>query len=104
MNAPKTAKYGDKSLRTLSPHFWNSFPKHINTETISQNSRNKYTSGLDQPADAIYLPLKITLANELEYALGFDPLKTVLKCFYVFNFSFYICVTILYFRKTQGVC
>ena len=28
VNVYKTAKYDDKSLRTLSPHIWNSIPKH----------------------------------------------------------------------------
>ena len=28
-NVHKTAKYGDKSSRTLSPHIWNSLPEHM---------------------------------------------------------------------------
>ena len=39
VNAPKGIK-GNKSLRTVGPHFWNSLPKHIKAETISQNSKN----------------------------------------------------------------
>ena len=29
VNVCKTAKYGDKSLRTFGPHIWNSLPDHI---------------------------------------------------------------------------
>ena len=33
VNVHKTAKYGDKSLRTLGPHIWNSLLEHMKTET-----------------------------------------------------------------------
>ena len=33
VNVHKKAKYGDKSLRTLGPHIWDSFPEHIKAET-----------------------------------------------------------------------
>ena len=29
----KTAKYGDKRLRTLGPHIWKSLPEHMKAET-----------------------------------------------------------------------
>ena len=29
VNVHKTAKYGDKSLRILGPHIWNSLPEHM---------------------------------------------------------------------------
>ena len=32
INVHKTAKYGDKSLRTLGPHIWNSLPEHMKPE------------------------------------------------------------------------
>ena len=32
VNVHKTAKYGDKSLRTLGPKIWNSLPEHIKAE------------------------------------------------------------------------
>ena len=33
VNVDKTARYSDKSLRTLGPHIWNSLPEHMKTET-----------------------------------------------------------------------
>ena len=33
INIHKTAKYGDKNLRTLGPHIWNSIPEHKKVET-----------------------------------------------------------------------
>ena len=33
VNTHKAVKYGDKSLRTLGPHIWNSLPDHIKRET-----------------------------------------------------------------------
>ena len=33
VNIHKTAIYGDKSLKTLGPHNWNSLPEHIKVET-----------------------------------------------------------------------
>ena len=33
VNVHKTAKYGDKSLRTLGPHISNSLPEHMKAET-----------------------------------------------------------------------
>ena len=33
VNVHKIAKYGDKSLRTLGPHIWNSLPEHMKAET-----------------------------------------------------------------------
>ena len=32
VNDQKTAKYGDKSLKTLGPHMWNSLPEHMKAE------------------------------------------------------------------------
>ena len=33
INFHKTAKYGDKNLKTLSLHIWNSLPEHMKAET-----------------------------------------------------------------------
>ena len=33
VNVHETAKYGDKSSRTLGPHIWNSLPEHMKAET-----------------------------------------------------------------------
>ena len=33
VNVHKTAKYDDKSLRTLGAHIWNSLPEHTKVET-----------------------------------------------------------------------
>ena len=40
VNVPKTAKHGDKNLRALSPHIWNSLLEHIKQKLISLNSEN----------------------------------------------------------------
>ena len=32
VNDHKTAQYGDKCLRTLGPHIWNSLPEHMKAE------------------------------------------------------------------------
>ena len=46
VNENHTAKYGNKSLRCLSPHNWNSLPNQIEKETDSLSSRNLLTIGL----------------------------------------------------------
>ena len=33
VNVHKTAKYGNKGLRTLGPHIWNLLPEHMKAET-----------------------------------------------------------------------
>ena len=32
VNVHKTVKYGDKSMRKLGPHIWNSLPEHMQVE------------------------------------------------------------------------
>ena len=59
-NAPKTVKYGRKSLRTLGPHSWNSLPKHIKAE----NNFSKFKKNISH----WFVPISITLTNELSTA------------------------------------
>ena len=42
MDAPKTVKYGNKRLRTLGPHIWNSLPKHFKAENDFSKYKNMY--------------------------------------------------------------
>ena len=40
VNQNNTTTYGNKSLRSLGPHIWNSLPKQIKEETNYNNFRN----------------------------------------------------------------
>ena len=40
VNQNNTTKYGNKSLRRLGPHIWNSLPKQIKEETNYSKSKN----------------------------------------------------------------
>ena len=78
VNSTKTAKHGNKcgnkSLRPLSQHVWNSLPKHIKSrKRFLIIQKDIQASGLELLTDAIYVPMSITLTNDLSYNLGFDP-------------------------------
>ena len=40
VNQNNTTKYGNKSLRNLAPHIWNSLPKRIKEETNYNKFKN----------------------------------------------------------------
>ena len=44
VNQNNTTKYGNKSLRSLGPHIWNSLPKQIKEET----DYNKFKNYIDK--------------------------------------------------------
>ena len=44
VNQNNTTKYGNKSLRSLGPHIWNSLPKQIKEET----NYNKFKNYIDK--------------------------------------------------------
>ena len=41
VNQNNTTKFGNKSLRSLEPHIWNSLPKQIKEETDYNKFKNK---------------------------------------------------------------
>ena len=40
VNQNNTTKYGNKTLRNLGPHLWNSLPKQIKEESDYNNFKN----------------------------------------------------------------
>ena len=46
VNENHTTKYGNKSLRCLGPHIWNSLPNQIKRETDYTKFKNLLTIGL----------------------------------------------------------
>ena len=44
VNQHNTTKYGNKSLRSLGPHIWNSLPKQVKEET----DYNKFKNYIDK--------------------------------------------------------
>ena len=88
VNVHKTAKYGDKSLRTIGPHIWNSLPEHVKVETNFIKFREYITSGSDQFASIICVSILTSkCVNHMIATLDLiHSLKTVLNfLFLVFS-------------------
>ena len=90
VNENHTTKYGNKSLRCLGPHIWNSLPNQIKTET-------DYTKFKEFINDWFGMKCKCNLffsdvSSEMsilfcQYDLGFDPFL-VGDGFHYFHFCF----------------
>ena len=72
VNAPKTVKYCNKSLRILGPHIWNSLPKHIKVYEI------KHIKKHIKPSVWTNLQMQLMRLTDL-----IRSLETVLKYFYL---------------------
>ena len=55
VNQNNTTKYGNKSLRSLGPHIWNSLPKQIKEESDYNKFKIILINGLVQNLNAIYV-------------------------------------------------
>ena len=55
VNQNNTTKYGNKSLRSLGPHIWNSLPKQIKEKTNDKSLKIIFINGLVQNVNTIYV-------------------------------------------------
>ena len=93
VNVHKTAKYGDKSLRTLVPHISNSLPEHVKAETNFIKFTEYITQWFGPICKCIFVSILTnwiiceSLRESYDYDLRFDPFTENGFTFFVFSFS-----------------
>ena len=93
VNVHKTAKYGDKSLRTLGPHISNSLPEHMKAETNFIKFTEYITQWFGPICKCIFVSILTnwiiceSLRESYDYDLRFDPFTENGFTFFVFSFS-----------------
>ena len=98
VNVYKTAKYGDKSLRNLGPHIWNSLLEHMKAETNFIKLR-EYTNQWFGPICKCNLCVYSNkqARESYDYDLGFDPFTENGFTYFVFSFSVkYVSIVFTY--------
>ena len=55
VNQNNTTKYGNKILRSIGPHIWNSLPKQIKEKTDYKSLKIVFINGLVQNVNTIYV-------------------------------------------------
>ena len=63
VNQNNTTKYGNKSLRSLEPHIWNSLPEQIKEKTTTISLKTILINGLVQNVNAANLAQKIKIVS-----------------------------------------
>ena len=85
VNQNNTTKYGNKSLRSLVPHIWNSLPKQIKEETNYNKFKNYIHKWFGAKCNAICSCLNERF--EMIFRTTSDLIRSIQKRFY---FLYYI--------------